>query len=412
MRGQLPWNALINLAARNVGRNRGRSALSLAAIACGVAGLILSGGFVRDLIFQLGEAVIHSQSGHIQIAKAGYFDVGSRSPANYLLHPAQVRGIHVEDVGHVKLAARRLGFSGLVSNGRSSYPIIGEGIEPEKESAIGTYLVLLNGRSLTSKDPYGALVGAGVAKSMNLKPGSPISLLAPTEDGAMNTIDLQVVGTFQTYSKDYDDRVIRIPLGAAQELMNTQGTNVLALLLDQTRYSTRVVRELRGRVEAAGMQIKTWDELNDFYWKAVALYDRQFGILRIVVLITVMLAVTGAINMGVLERTGEFGTMKALGNKRWDVIRLVVTEAVLMGAVGATLGVGLGAALGWIITAIGIPMPPPPNSNLGYLAHIRLTLSVLSGAFLIGATATILASLPAALRVSRLPIIDALRSLG
>ena len=44
----------------------------------------------------------------------------------------------------------------------------------------------------------------------------------------------------------------------------------------------------------------------------------------------------------------------------------------------------MGAALGWIITAIGIPMPPPPNSNLGYLAHIRLTLSVLSGAFLIG----------------------------
>ena len=76
-RTRLPWKVLIGLAARNVGRNRWRSALSLAAIACGVAGLILSGGFVRDLIFQLGEAVIHSQSGHLQVAKAGYFELGS-----------------------------------------------------------------------------------------------------------------------------------------------------------------------------------------------------------------------------------------------------------------------------------------------------------------------------------------------
>jgi putative ABC transport system permease protein len=409
---RLPWTALVTLAARNIGRNKGRSGLSLAAIACGVAGLILSGGFVHDLISQLGEAVIHSQTGHIQIAKAGYFDVGSRSPANYLLERAQVRRVGAEDVRHVKLVAQRLAFSGLVNNGRSSYPIVGEGVEPDNEAAIGTYMVLVDGRGLSAKDPYGALVGAGVARAMNLRPGSPISLVAPTVDGAMNTVDLQVVGTFQTYSKDYDDRVVRVSLGTAQELLNTQGVNVLALLLEDTRQTARVARALRSRVEPLGLEVKTWDELNDFYWKTVALYDRQFGVLRLVVLIMVMLAVTGAINMGVLERTGEFGTMKALGNKRWDVVRLVVLEAGLMGLLGALIGLALGAGLGWLVSRIGIPMPPPPNSNLGYLAHIRLVPLVLAGAFLVGAIATVLASLPAAFRVSRLPIIEALRTLA
>jgi putative ABC transport system permease protein len=412
MRGALPWRVLVALAARNIGRNKGRSGLSLAAIACGVAGLILSGGFVQDLIFQLGEAVIHSQSGHIQIAKAGYFDVGSRSPANYLLERGQVRRMGAADLRHVKVVAQRLAFSGLVNNGRSSYPIIGEGVEPEKEAEIGTYMVLLNGRSLGTKDPYGALVGAGVAHAMNLRPGSAVSLVAPTVDGAMNTVDLQVVGTFQTYSKDYDDRVIRVSLGTAQELLNTQGVNVLALLLDKTTNTTFVAHELRTRIEPMGLELKAWDQLNDFYWKTVALYDRQFGVLRLVVLIMVMLAVTGAINMSVLERTGEFGTMKALGNKRWDVVRLVALEAGLMGLLGALIGLALGAGLGWLVSKIGIPMPPPPNSNLGYLAHIRLMPSVLAGAFLVGAIATVLASLPAAFRVSRLPIIEALRTLA
>ena len=412
MGATLPWKALIGLGARNIGRNKRRSALCLAAIACGVAGLILSGGFVRDLIFKLGEAVIHSQSGHIQVAKGGYFDAGSRSPANYLLQPAQVGRVGAEGLRHVKLVARRLAFSGLVSNGRSSYPIVGEGVEPEKEAEIGTYMVLQSGRRLSARDPYGVLVGAGVAHAMNLVPGSSISLVAPTVDGAMNTVDLQVVGTFQTYSKDYDDRAIRLPLGTAQELLNTQGVNVLALLLDETRYTEQVARELRARITPLGLELRTWDQLNDFYWKTVALYDRQFGVLRLVVLIMVMLAVTGAINMGVLERTGEFGTMKALGNKRWDVVRLVVIEATLMGLSGAFLGLALGAGLGWLISTIGIPMPPPPNSNLGYLAQIRLGPGMLGGGFLVGATATLLASLPAAFRVSRLPIVEALRSLA
>ena len=412
MRAALPWSVLVPLATHNIGRNKGRSGLSLAAIACGVLGLIVSGGFVHDLIFQLGEAVIHSQSGHIQIAKSGYFDVGSRFPANYLLEGAQVRRVRAEDFRHVNLVAERLAFSGLLNNGRSSYPIVGEGVEPAREAKIGTYMLLQDGRQLSSKEPYGVLLGAGVARAMNLRPGSAVSLVAPTVDGAMNTVDLHVVGTFQTYSKDYDDRVVRVSLSTAQELLNTQGVNVLALLLDDTRQTARVARELRSRVEPLGLEVKTWDQLNDFYWKTVALYDRQFGVLRLVVLVMVMLAVTGAINMSVLERTGEFGTMKALGNSRWDVVRLVVLEAGLMGLLGALIGVALGVGVGWLVSKIGIPMPPPPNSNLGYLAHIRLVPSVLAGAFLVGAIATVLASLPAAFRVSRLAIIEALRTLA
>ena len=412
MQGSLPWNNLIRLAARNIGRNRGRSALSLAAIACGVVGLILSGGFVHDLIFQLGEAVIHSQSGHIQIAKHGYFEIGSRSPASYLISPVEVQRIEAEKVSHVMLVARRLSFSGLISNGRSSYPILGEGVEPQKEARLGTYTVLVIGRRLSSKQPYGALIGAGLAKAMNLKPGSPISLVAPTVDGAMNTVDLEVVGTFQTYSKDYDDRVIRISLETARQLLNTQGVNVLALVLDHTRNTAIVAHELGAKIKQLGLELKTWDQLSDFYWKTVALYDRQFSILRLIVLIMVMLAVAGAINMSVLERTGEFGTMRALGNKRRDVIRLVVTEAALMGLLGAVIGAILGSVLAWGISIIGIPMPPPPNSNLGYMAHIRLAPSIVGGAFLVGVTATVLASVPAALRVSRMPVVEALRQLA
>lgn len=399
---------LIDLAVRNVNRSKARSALTLAAIAAGVAGLILSGGFVHDLIFQLGEAVIHSQSGHVQIARAGYFESGSRSPGKYLLSPADIERLNVGAVPHVQAGMRRIAFSGLLSNGVSSYPIVGEGVEAEAEAKLGSYMLLQEGRTLTAQDRYGALVGAGVARAMNLKPGSVVNLVAPTVDEAMNTIEVEVVGTFQSFSKDYDERVIKLPLQSAQELLNTQGANVLVLLLDDTRNTGAAARAFRGRLPE-GLELRSWESLNDFYAKAVALYDRQFGVLRLIVLFMVLLAVAGAVNVRVLERAGEFGTMRALGNRTGDVLELVLVEGALMGALGALIGtaLGVGAALG--ISRVGIPMPPPPNSNLEFVARISLVPSVLAGAFIIGWLATVLASVAPALRVARLPIVDGLR---
>ena len=76
---------MLKLALRNVFRHKLRTSMTVGAIVMGVVGLILSGGFVADILVELGEAVIHSQSGHIQVAREGYFTVGSRSPEQYLM---------------------------------------------------------------------------------------------------------------------------------------------------------------------------------------------------------------------------------------------------------------------------------------------------------------------------------------
>ena len=57
--------------------------MTLAAIVFGVVGLIFSGGFVQDVYHQLGEAIIHSQSGHLQVSRAGFHATGTRSPDVY-----------------------------------------------------------------------------------------------------------------------------------------------------------------------------------------------------------------------------------------------------------------------------------------------------------------------------------------
>lgn len=76
---------LIRLAIRNLLRQKIRTAMTLAAIIFGVSGLIVSGGFVQDIFVQLGESIIHSQTGHVQVFRKDFREKGTRQPENYLI---------------------------------------------------------------------------------------------------------------------------------------------------------------------------------------------------------------------------------------------------------------------------------------------------------------------------------------
>ena len=136
---------MIDLALRNIFRHRIRTGITLAAIVFGVVALVLSGGFVHDMFFRLGETIIHSQTGHMQVAKKGFFSYGSRSPERYTIDsPGGTQDAPVA-AGEVSDVLGRVQFSGLLNNGRTDLAIVGEGIEPEKEAKLGSYLVMTRG---------------------------------------------------------------------------------------------------------------------------------------------------------------------------------------------------------------------------------------------------------------------------
>ncbi len=398
-----------NLALRNILRHRGRNAMTLLAIVVGVVGLILSGGFVHDIFKQLGETLIHSQSGHLQISRAGYFERGSRSPEKYLIEDDKALRKRVSELPGVSDVMGRLYFTGLLNNGRTDLPIVAEGIEPEPEVRLGSSMRLMAGRQLEPKDEHGIIVGVGLAHALKLKPGDWTTLVINTAEGALNSLEFEVVGVFQTFSKDYDARAVRLPLPAAHELLATTGINTLVLSLKRTEDTTAVSALLEPRLIEIDMEIKTWVQLNDFYAKTVDMYDAQFGVLRLIILLMVLLSVANSVNMSVFERVGEFGTMRAMGNRSWEVFRLILAENSLIGLAGSSVGVAMGIGLALVISTVGIPMPPPPNSDLGYTAHILVVPSVLAGAFTVGLLATIAAAVLPASRVRHIPVVDALR---
>lgn len=399
---------LLKLALRNTLRQKVRSGMTLAAIIFGVTGLILAGGFVQDIFIQLGEAIIHSQTGHLQVFKKDFLEKGTRSPERFLIEQPEKLAASIAKHPEVDAVMSRLYFSGLLNNGKRDLAIIGEGVEPDKEAKLGSFITIAAGRQLAKADRDGILLGQGVAKTLGLVPGDRVTLVLNAAEGAMNTMDFEVVGVFQSFSKDFDARAVRIPLDAAQELLQTKGANLLVVALHKTEDTDAVHAKLVSEL-GSQLDVRTWNSLSDFYDKAVQLYDRQFGVLQFIILLMVLLSVANSVNMSVFERQGEFGTMQALGNQSRDIVKMVILESAFLGLTGAVLGVLLGITAALTISAIGIPMPPPPNANLGYTAYIRIVPLTLVTSALVGFVATVLASIVPAYKVTRMQVVDALR---
>ncbi|MCB1915432.1 MAG: ABC transporter permease [Rhodocyclaceae bacterium] len=399
----------MKLAIRNVFRQRLRTLATMVAIVSGVAGLILAGGFVRDIYDQLGEAVIHSQTGHVQIFMRDYLSKGTRQPDKFLIPDAAAVATRVAGEPGVDKVAARLSFAGLLSNGRKDVAIVGEGVEAAKEADIGTYLTIESGRAIGADALFEILVGQGVAQSLSLEVGDTVTVLATTGDGALNSLDFELVGVFQSFSKDYDARAVRIPLQAAQELLLTDGANQIVVLLHRTEDTDRAQRRIEAQVDTGMLEVYNWRTLSDFYDKTVQMYDKQFGVLEWIILLMVLLSVANSVNMSTFERQAELGTMRALGNSPAMIFKLLMSEGLVLGILGATLGAVLGNLIAAIVSAIGIPMPPPPNANVGYTALIRTGLEPTLKAWLIGFAAAFLAAVLPAWRSIRNPIVDALR---
>ena len=131
--------------------------------------------------------------------------------------------------------------------------------------------------------------------------------------------------------------------------------------------------------------------------------NQQFATFYAIVGVAIFASLFGIINtltMSVLERTREIGVLRALGASRWQIRRQVAAESVVIGLVGALLGVAVGAGLGWALLqglASGVP-------GVSYRPPVGAMVAVALAGIILGLIAAILP----ARRAARLDVIQAI----
>jgi putative ABC transport system permease protein len=245
-----------------------------------------------------------------------------------------------------------------------------------------------------------------LARSLKAEPGSSLTLLVSTTQGALNAQDVSVKGVFSSGIAEVDSRLLYTDVETAQELLVTQRISSFGVFLNRIEATDPA----RARIAAALPQltVQTWLDQALFYKSVKELYNRIFGALGLIIGAIVIFVVANAMAMAIIERTREIGTLRALGTLPAQLIRSFALEGLLLGGAGAALG-SLGAlAISLALLIFPVEMPPPPGRSSGYPLQIAID-PALYGATL-GAI-LVLAMLAAALVARRSvakPIVEAL----
>lgn len=347
------------LALRNLRRQRRRSILSGSAMVLAMALLIFSRTLAEGGHEDWIEAGVRLGSGHVALQHPEYqarrtleFRLTSekREAAEAALASSSV-------AGRVVATAPRLAVQGLASSPSAALPVAIVAMDPASETRFSALQEdLSEGRYLEPDDRLRALVGTGLAERLKLKLHSRFVLTAQDADGQIVGQMVRVAGVFRTGIPEVDEGFVQIPLATAQEWLAAPGAVTgIAVLLRSSHDVGSAARALRAALsDESSLDVVDWRRTMPELDAAVRMDDWADYIFHIVLFVIAATAIINTVLMSVMQRTREFGVLRALGLERGQVGRLVFTEGLFLTLVSGTAGVALGAAVVWIFFRHGL----------------------------------------------------------
>lgn len=386
----------LKIACRNVGKNRRRSTFTIIAIGLGFAAVNVFGGFTAYIFTSLMDGYIYAQgNGHLTIFKKGFNTDAKRDYERDLITADERQAITdiLRDLPEVLVVTGQLYISGLLSDGDTSTIFIATGRIPSDMQEIKRHargmvkrLSAFTGQPLEDDTLYGVGMSSGLAARLELTLGSEAIVMAPTIDGQINALDVKIFQLFDSPIEGLNNKFMDVPLGLAQSLYNTTSVDRLTVMLQDTHQTEPIKIALTQLFSQRGLDVDiyTWQELSLLYVRVKKMFDIIFLFLFVIVFIIVVMSIINTISMAVMERTTEIGTLRALGLKRYGIVRLFALESAMLGLLGSLLGVGLTFICWLVVEMLNISwIPPTITVRLPLEIYIVVLYLVSSAVFLV-----------------------------
>jgi putative ABC transport system permease protein len=353
---------LLQLAWRNLWRNRRRTFITMAAIAFGYAMLLFVACLMAGLRWQMiqnGTCLVMSQ---IQIHAPGYYPnrslqktLGGRKGTDVSALLASISA----DRRVSAVAPRVYGYA-LLSAAHRSAGVELMGVVPDQEPKITTLNTqLVKGSYLTAQVPKGVVIGDKLASTIGIEMNSEIVLLTQAADGSMGNDVYTVVGILHTGLDAVDRGLVLMTLSSLQDLLHLAPARIheVGIKLTHINAATSVAAALEGQLgKTLPVRVMAWPELAPELANYVQF---NHGVTVVLFFIFFLVAVIGVMNtmlMAVYERTREFGMLMAVGMRPSQVIRLILTEAAGLGVASLVVGAALGFPLLWYLQVHGLDL--------------------------------------------------------
>ena len=400
----------INIAFRNIFRQKRRSILTGLSISAGYVLFTLTLSLIEGSYSNMIKLFTESHIGHIQIHSD-----------DYLTRPKIYKSINDKSKIEQTLSAdkRVISFTprayspALSFSDEKTGPVQLIGIDPEKEPTVSRLREKITEGSFFNEpqdasDKVHALISKGLAIKLGLEINDEFVLIGQGADGSIANDIFIVSGTVGSKSSP-DKRSVYVPLTTMQAFLSLDNNvHEYALLISDISQAQIVSQNLQSAL--SDFVVSPWQVVEEVFFKSMEADKQGNWIFLALVMIIVFIGVLNTIFMSVLERTREFGIMRAIGFRAVGLITLIFTETILLTLLSLFLGILVALPLVLWFSEVGYMFPEPMDMGGIEFQHLKgeLSLKVLFVPMgIVFLFATLTSALPA-IRASRLTPVDAL----
>lgn len=371
---------LWSLAWRNLLRHARRNLTTGLAIALGFAGVVLLGGYMMRMENYLATQGIYlNHVGQLAVYKKHGLDRHLIEPEKFSLSPSQQDTITetAKTLSYPpEFFGRYLRGQAMVTNGCSSFPVLITALDAEAELKIRSHkkvlqwtpelLKLKRGHGFWEPDASNdSVVIAYRLANLLKKPivakdsGEDASLMSElitdcTETKAKDSIqkhsgiqfygssfyggvagvDARIAGHYSTGLALSDASQVLLPLALAQDFYQTDKVTWVSLFFEDNSTALLAASELRRKLNTAGDKFEVYtyrdDRVNPYYVGAMNFVYVMMAFFAVLVCGVVALSILNSLQISLLERKVELGTLRAIGFRKAMVTKIFVREVVLL----------------------------------------------------------------------------------
>ncbi len=279
------------------------------------------------------------------------------------------------------------------------------GVDPQRETQVSGVADVMTVGQLTSLTPgaFNVILGVELARELAVTTGDKVTVTLAegrvTPAGVVpRTKRFTVSGIYRVGMYEFDRRLAFINLSDAQRLYRHQGTVTgVRLSVNEIFAAPAIVREVALQ-QSPMVLVSDWTRRNVNLFRSIQITKSILFVILLLVIAVAAFNIVSTLVMVVKDKQGDIAILRTVGATPSSIVRVFMTQGVVIGVVGTLAGAALGALLaanlesvvGFVESVLGIKLLAAdvyfisdlPSelrlADVGRIALIALLLSLVS----------------------------------
>jgi putative ABC transport system permease protein len=388
---------MTGVAVRNLGRNKLRTSLTIAAVMVAIVTFVL----LRTVLSAWTAAADHAAKDR----------VGTRHKVSFIMPMPKRYVQEVQAIPGVQSTALASWFGGKDPQHEQDF-FATIAVEPKDFLRVYDEIVVPEDqRESWFQTKTGAIVGDALAKKFGWKPGDRIILNGTIYPGQWEFV---ISGIYTAARRSVDRASLYFHYDYLNDDPRTQQSTHdqvgwIVSRIDDPGRSAEIARAIDAKFEERDIQTLSMSEraMNTSFIGMISAVLKAVDVVSLVILAIMVLILGNTVAMGVRERTHEYGVLRAIGFLPKHLALFVLSEAVAVSTLGGVLGI----LVSYPFVEKGVGRYLEENMG-GFFPFFRIDSQTAVVAVVLAAGLGLVAAALPAYGASKLKVVDALRRTG